>query len=454
MQPVLLHTNPMKRPAVLALAALLTLSVSQAAVPTDQAFSVKATWIQFMPGGGAEIRAVAVGHCPTVGFALKDGKTIPPTPMQLRAAPTADFPMVCSQPIPDGATKVFAEMAEVGPAKQIVGLAYRAPVPDPQRILVLGDTGCRIKGTYLQACNDPKAWPFAGLAKAAAALKPDLIIHLGDYLYRESPCPAGNAGCAGSPWGDNWASWDADFFAPAQPLLDAAPLIIIRGNHEDCFRAGPGFLRLMGPAAFDPAAPCTAHLPPYLVQAGSQAIAVMDSAAAADTPLDEAAVPTYVQDFEALKAMANIGPGHELWLATHRPIWGVTTFMGAPAGGNATMIKAAGDLSVFNAISLMLSGHIHTFEAINYDAKIPPQIVAGHGGDNLDPTPADLRGTIFQGDSGVHVKTGLSVGGFGFLLLTREKGNDGWTIELYDSDGKPIKQCAYVNRAIFCLAPR
>ena len=80
------------------------------------------------------------------------------------------------------------------------------PVANPQRILVVGDTGCRIKGASLQACNDPMQWPFLAVSQAAAGLKPDLIIHVGDYLYRESPCPAGNAGCAGSPWGDNWVT--------------------------------------------------------------------------------------------------------------------------------------------------------------------------------------------------------------------------------------------------------
>ena len=94
-------------------------------------------------------------------------------------------------------------------------------VAEPQRILVLGDTGCRIKGAALQACNDPAAWPFPPLAAAAAKLKPDLIVHVGDYLYRESACPAGNAGCAGSPWGDNWTTWQADFYTPAAPLLAA-----------------------------------------------------------------------------------------------------------------------------------------------------------------------------------------------------------------------------------------
>ncbi|MEJ1969385.1 MAG: metallophosphoesterase [Rhizomicrobium sp.] len=311
------------------------------------------------------------------------------------------------------------------------------------------------QGHGFAACNDPRAWPFAGLSRAAAALKPDLVLHLGDYLYRESPCPPGNAGCAGSPFGDNWASWSADVFTPAAPLLQAAPWIVVRGNHEDCFRAGPGFLRLLGPTAYDPAAPCTAHLAPYALSVGSQTVAILDSAAAADTPLDEAAVPAYAKDFEALKAIANVGAGREIWLATHRPLWGVLTYKGLPAGGNATMIAAAGDLSAFHAISLMLSGHIHTFEAINYAGhKVPPQIVAGHGGDNLDVTPVDLRGTIFQGDSGVHVDTGLSVGGFGFLLMTHAAGSQGWTIELYDSDGTPKQQCQFDGTRVYCLKPR
>ena len=104
-------------------------------------------------------------------------------------------------------------------------------------------------------------------------------------------------------------------------------------------------------------------------------------------------------------------------------------------GGNATLLSASGELSSFRGLSLMLSGHIHSFEAINYRSKVPPQIVAGHGGDNLDPTPANLRGAIFQGRSGVRVKDGLSVGGFGFLMLTKDEGTKSWSIQLYDSLG-------------------
>ena len=429
MQAELLHSKPMNRYIFLALAAFL--------VPSGAAEAATvASWVQLGPGGIPEARAIVNGAvCPS---AQVDGAA---AAMTVRAAASAQFPLICALTIPAGTKTVSVD-----------GHALPAPVAQPQRILVLGDTGCRIKGTFLQACNDPVAWPFAGLAKAAADLKPDLVIHLGDYLYRESACPPDNAGCAGSPFGDNWDAWNADFFAPAAPLLAAAPWIVIRGNHEDCFRAGPGFLRQLGPVAFDSAAACTEHLEPYFVSAGHQTIAVMDNASAPDTTVDEKALPAYRADFEILKAAGGRG---DLWLTSHRPIWAaITGPLGIPIGGNATLIAAAGDLSAFKAISLMLSGHIHTFEAINFEGGVPPQIVAGHGGDNLDVTPLNLHGAIFQGHSGVSVKDGLSVRGFGFLTMTREAGSEGWSIQLYDSAGVAGTQCQFALGRVFCLKPR
>jgi predicted phosphodiesterase len=359
--------------------------------------------------------------------------------MTVRASASASFPLICAAPVPTGAVRA-----------NIDGAALPVPVADPQRILVLGDTGCRIKGSALQACNDPAKWPFPQLAAAAAALKPDLVIHLGDYLYRESACPMSNQGCAGSPWGDNWTTWQADFYTPAAPLLAAAPIILVRGNHEDCERAGPGWLRLQGPAAFDNAAPCIPHLPLYSVDLGSLRLAVMDDATAQDTALDRNDSPVYAAELTGLAAIPA-----PVWFVHHRPVWAaVTGPLGIPIGGNLALIDAVrvasvsgGPLIALN-VELMLSGHIHAFEAINYAGKLPPQIVAGNGGDDLHSTPANLRGAQFQGHSGVTVADGLSVGGFGFLLMTRA--NDGWTIDLYDSKGVKRRSCRFASARLDC----
>ncbi|HMH65768.1 MAG TPA: metallophosphoesterase, partial [Rhizomicrobium sp.] len=317
------------------------------------------------------------------------------------------------------------------------------PVANPQRILVLGDTGCRIKGAALQACNDPAKWPFPQLAAAAAGLKPDLVIHVGDYLYRESPCPPGDAGCAGSPWGDNWITWQADFYTPAAPLLAAAPIVLVRGNHEDCARAGPGWLRLQGPSANTDA--CAPHLPVYTVELGSLRLAVMDDASASDTDITRPDNETYAAELTGMGATQA-----PVWFVHHRPTWAaITGPLGIPIGGNLTLIDASrlnalhGGPLVAPNVELMLSGHIHTFEAINFAKGLPPQIVAGNGGDNLDITPKDLRGAQFQGHSGVTVADGLSVGGFGFLLMT--KAGDGWAIDLYDSAGTKTRTCRFTQ---------
>lgn len=416
--------------------------------PEGGAGKVLAYWVQLGPGGTAEARAVMSGTmCP---WLIQPATNNDPVAMTMRAAATSEFSLLCSASLPAGIVK-GAMIRQIEPRDHRIPLItddfLALPVSDPQRILVLGDTGCRLKGAAVQACNDPAQWPFPVLAGSAAKLKPDLVIHLGDYLYRENACPAGNAGCAGTPFGDNWPTWNADFFEPAAPLLAAAPWITVRGNHEDCARAGAGWERLLGPVAFDRAKPCSDRLASYSIPFTNLNIVVMDNASAPDTSVDAASVPAYRGEIAALANEPTPS-----WLVLHRPIWAaITGPLGLPVGGNATLIDAAGTSGIPKPVELMLAGHIHSFEAINYTDKAPPQIVAGNGGDNLDVTPKDLSGAIFQGHSGISVKDGLSVGGFGFLLMT--KATTGWNIQLYDQHGKPGRMCIFAGGRVDCPAP-
>src|SRR5471032_3508044 len=129
-------------------------------------------WVQAVANGFEARLVTSAPVCPMLHTDKGD------IAMSMRAAANANFPLVCAAAVPAGVA-----------GANIAGTALPLPVAQPQRILVLGDTGCRIKGAALQACNDPAKWPFPQVAAAAARLKPDLVIHLGDYLYRESPCP-------------------------------------------------------------------------------------------------------------------------------------------------------------------------------------------------------------------------------------------------------------------------
>ncbi|MGD0191180.1 MAG: metallophosphoesterase, partial [Rhizomicrobium sp.] len=345
---------------------LLLLAALAASTATAAPAHVLVHWVQMAPGGGAEIRAVVGdGACPAVTI---DGAAIP---MRERAAPDQNFPVrVCALALPKSAKS--AALADD---------ALPLPKSDPVHLAVVGDTGCRIKGGTVQDCNDPVQWPFHTVATSIAKLKPDLIVHVGDYLYREGPCPPAQAlACGGTPWGDNWAAWNADFFVPAAPMLAAAPILIVRGNHEECSRAGQGWLRLLGPLAYDPKASCNEHVAPYAVPIGSVTFAVMDDAHASDVDAPSDLVAMYHADFQAI---GKLGPA-PAFMVMHRPIWGVVKMaFGMVLGGNRTLMAAQDDGGIPPNVTMLLAGHIHTFEAINYEKGPPPQILAGEGGDIL-----------------------------------------------------------------------
>ncbi|MGH9614941.1 MAG: metallophosphoesterase, partial [Bryobacteraceae bacterium] len=141
-------------------------------------------WTQLTPQG-TEIRAAVSGDaCPTLRV---DGE---PLTMSLRATPDSDFPVrLCQALVPERAKAI-----------SLGGQAVPPPVIRPRRILIFGDTGCRLKGQAVQDCDNPRAWPFALVARHAAARRPDLVIHVGDYIYREAACPPDySKDCGGSP---------------------------------------------------------------------------------------------------------------------------------------------------------------------------------------------------------------------------------------------------------------
>lgn len=384
------------------------------------------SWTQYGISG-LEVRAATdAGTCPAASI---DGTSFA---MQSRATPDEAFPfLACALPLAPNVKKVSVD-----------GTSLPLPVSAPQRIAVLGDTGCRLKDIYIQSCNDPVQWPFGVIAATIAAKKPDLIIHVGDYHYRETPCPPGDAGCAGSPYGDNWAAWHEDFFKPVKPLLQSAPWVFVRGNHEECKRGGRGWSRLLEPADFDAIRQCNRTTEPYLVHLPSVTLAIIDTATAPEPNLDTKRAEAYRKQYASLPR-----DGGPVWLLQHRPIWSTGgTVAGLPFGDNKTLAEAARNTLAPN-VQLMLSGHHHIFQVLSYMEDLPAQLVVGHGGDylNFGRTTSPSGWVI----NGVTVKSGLHVTGqFGFVMMESQGGS--WAVTNYDRTGAPQQSCVVTGREATC----
>jgi hypothetical protein len=96
-------------------------------------------------------------------------------------------------------------------------------------------------------------------------------------------------------------------------------------------------------------------------------------------------------------------------------------------------------------IELMISGHIHAFEAINYAGNVAPQLVAGNSGDILSDVPTNLAGINL---GGLPVASGLTLPGFGYLLLTRTGAQ--WNVDVYDILGAKERSCVFAARKLAC----
>ncbi len=385
-------------------------------------------WTALGPGGQVILRVVSTTTaCPVVQVNAER------FPLRIRAQPSRpDFPvLVCEAALPPDAVSVTLN-------DRRLPLLSRAP----EKIVVLGDTGCRMKNTLVQACHDPHAWPFARIAQSAAAWQPDLVLHVGDYFYRDSPCPTGNPACVGNPWGDTWAAAHADFFAPAEPLLSTAPWVFVRGNHEACQRTGNAWFRLLDPRPLPKE--CTDETEPYSVPIGERTLFVLDTTTAHDLR----AVPETVAHFAAqLAALAEHRPA---WLLSHKPFWAFGE-RGQAQGRDVLFrtnptLQAAVRQQWPDGVELVLSGHLHTTEFLAFTQGKPHQFVVGNGGALLDPPLAtELVGLDIADRTVSHAET---LTDFGYVTL--ERGKAGWTVTPRDVAGRP-QPCHFRSTEMGCV---
>lgn len=384
-------------------------------------------WIEFGASGPIARAVVSGTSCPLIVVNSQAAN------MAERAAPSANFPgRVCEQNVP------------VDASISIEDKPLAVPTSHPKKIVIVGDTGCRIEvknsgKTKIQNCNDTSSgWPFPKIAQAAAFQHPDLVVHVGDYHYREAECPEGDEDCDGSVDGDVWASWSEDFFTPAKPLLDAAPWIFVRGNHEACSRAYAGYFRFLDSRPM--ADGCDDVIPPYTLTFQNFTAAVLDSS---------------FGDWNAtgLQTVASL-PVNGAWLLTHRPPWiseSAKSFIdpdgddeeGHNGGDNHGDKHPVGNnqpVGVANNISFVVTGHEHLFRAATFADNRPPQIISGNGGTFLDKMVDEPNRTAV--DAGTTSLASIkNFGGFGFMVL-QETAPSKWQVIEYDLAGNAVIQCA------------
>jgi hypothetical protein len=436
-----------------------------ASLPSDRS-PADVAFVVIGENGAATARLItAAANCPPLSV---DGQTVP---MRVRVrkssiparpgqphTPASNAMLACEAPLAAGSTSA-----------SVAGQALPVPQAAPRRIVVIGDTGCRLKGKEAQDCNDPERFPFARVAASAAAFKPDLVIHVGDYHYREDPCPANQAGCAGSPFGYGYDAWAADFFTPARSLFAAAPWILARGNHENCTRAGQGWWRWLDPRPYLSGRDCDLpandalgeHSDPYAVPLGEGAqLIVFDTAntnykGLARTDPRRAAYAESYRKIDALARNASYNIGVD-----HHPLFAFGANRDAKTGeitlfgGDKGLLDAFGDVDPLylpRSFGMLLSGHVHLWEQTSFASEHPTQFVAGFSGtaEDIVPLPATPPAGRMPAPGAIVEHMSSWIDGFGFMTMERT-GPQAWLVKVWDRDGRERNSCLVTGRKSRC----
>jgi hypothetical protein len=285
-----------------------------------------------------------------------------------------------------------------------VPVRLRQSTSGPDRIAIFGDTGCR--GNPKQACKGDK-WPFGKIAANVAYDNPDLIVHLGDYLYTDN---------------DNWTDWRKYFFEPARFLLKSAPWMLVRGNHENLQEGNQwaGYEYFFGeqerlrlddeiegakPYAIDLSAKLRVIVADSSISFAFKKVESGDlSSANCDTwPGKDKGICDVIK--AQLRFVVNLMPppsesNPQVWLMTHVPVFGLER---EDEEDKATKKKQKVDripkpsammLSAWmknrvTGINRIFSGDRHLLQVITPNGQ-PIQIAVGTGGVNLDDFPKTL----------------------------------------------------------------
>lgn len=251
-----------------------------------------------------------------------------------------------------------------------------------EKIAVVGDTGCRIKISKngkgeIQNCDNKNSWPAKKNADLIFLHKPDLVIHVGDYHYREK-CEnkeiCSQFDIENDDIGYGYEIWEDDFFDPYENLLESVPFVFTRGNHESCSRAWQVYKAALSPY---PYSECNANdnganlkknsfEKPYKLNINGSNFLIFDSSGDDDEGFVQDDYDVYLENFKQNVNYKSI-------LVTHIPI--------ANLNSNELTSRKKAFIDSGYRPYLILSGDVHMLEHLQ--TKRITQIISGGGGATL-----------------------------------------------------------------------
>ncbi|WP_223822911.1 metallophosphoesterase family protein [Anaplasma marginale] len=410
------------------LSGICMLLLALCVLPTWSAAEVLFSWSQIAVGSKLSVRAVVPSgeSCPDLhvgSHVVKMGTRAHPEPgvfedqvceSLLSPSPTPRVIKIGDRSLPD------------------IGMRTNHGRHGLARIIFVGDTGCRVSRLLEQDCKSPSKWPLRDVLGGIANQNPDLVVHVGDYLYREAEC-TDESKCDKHIYGDRYSTWVEDWLSPLQSVSDKLVFLFVRGNHENCNRAYKGWFRYLDayPLSEQRYKNCEKITDPWVFHLknwdmGDVGFYIYDSSSSDEIFYRGSDVQNMRQKF--LEGINSSARSSQMWLLTHRPLWAYLR-RGMEYYGNVPQTRAIAEVMPEEFVAVV-SGHVHFAQILSVrrderrgkggGAGLQPgsgrvgirsitQIISGNGGAHLyAPKSVKLReealsSPIWGGSVGVNL---------------------------------------------------
>ncbi|MCU7611847.1 metallophosphoesterase [Anaplasma capra] len=328
-------------------------------LPLEACAEILFSWSQVVRGDKLSVRAVVPSgdSCPTLDVdhhSVRMGIRAHPEPGRFED-------QVCESLLPPSSVP---RVIKVG-GRRLPDIGIRTGHDrrdNVSRIAVVGDTGCRVSRLLKQDCKSPSKWPLREVLSKISDQSPDLVVHIGDYLYRAVEC-TDETKCDKHVYGDNSKTWVADWLLPMQSVSDKLVFLFVRGNHEDCNRAHRGWFRYLDAHPLSEQRysyrHCEEITDPWIFDLkrwglGDVGLYVYDSSSSGEIFYRSRDVRNLREKF--LKSV-NLGRNSQMWLLTHRPLWAYWK-NGIEYYGNLPQTRAIAEVIPEKFVAVF-SGHVH-----------------------------------------------------------------------------------------------
>lgn len=316
------------------------------------------------------------------------------------------------------------------------------------RFAVIGDTGCRLKessyGNSYQNCNLTNEWPYPEIIKSLVKEDFSFAVHTGDYHYREQCSDKKLCAAYAKSIGYGWGAWWEDFYGPTGSLFKKAPLLLVRGNHEDCNRAYAGW----APLSADNkkfGSDCKAVEPYQWIEMGDMVFINFD-----DSAFDDRKESSKEDKKKWLKILTEISKrvdslkgSKEIWFLSHKPVMGYVPDpkLAEPFAIGDFLKDLMKKSKLYKRVDYFLSGHIHNQQFVVSDQKML-QIIVGHSGTALDPFGRKINNDKIISSTETKYD-------FGYGIFERV-GFKRWKMYFKDVNGKLTMTCHVQGKKPIC----